>query len=536
MNSDYEPALPKGFVIDKYSIEAALGTGGFGIVYKGVHKHPHLGDQYVAIKEYLPQDLAVREGTTVRAKSAQDAKTLQRYAKKFLAEARRLVRFQHPNIVRCLDYIEANGTAYLIMAYEDGESLSTLLRRRKTRKKPLGEDEIKQLFLPLLDGLAEAHAHDVLHRDIKPDNIFIRRADGRPLLLDFGAAKEGYSASEKSSQMVYTKGYAPLEQMVAAGRLGPWTDIYAMGAAMWRAVECGNARRLPNLPEAYDRDYATQRGQPDPLPTAVELGRGRYSPAFLRAIDKCLAIESGDRFQTVAELRQALTGEAGEAAARPEPRREVAIRQDEQQTERPDTDAPRSQHTDTTERPQTRHSPRGGATRRRGLTVAAALAALVAVFAAAGGYWYWRAQAPAAEISAAEKARRQTTLEEGEAAYFAKDYAAALTAFRPLAEQGEAQAQRWLGNMHESGNGVDKDIAQAQEWWRKAAAGFRRAAERGDAQAQSNLGAMYGSGHGVDKDLVQATRWHRKAAEQGEAQALYHLDRLCKEENHRPAC
>ena len=290
-------ALPVGHVVDKYRIEGVLGAGGFGIVYRG--RHQDLGE--VAIKEYLPPDMAVREGAEVQPLSGESSGNFNEGLRRFLEEARRLVQFNHPNVVRCRDFFRANGTAYLVMDFEDGLPLSELLQRREDQGNPLNGDEIKQVILPLLDGLATVHKHDVLHRDIKPSNILIRRSTEEPVLIDFGAAKHGFSGHSKSV-WAYTQGYAPMEQIEQGGELGPWTDIYAVGAVMWRIVAGDNP------PRAEDRMSAKVRGKPDPMKSAEELGKGRYPAALLKAIDKCLSLQEKGRYQLVSGLYQMLSG------------------------------------------------------------------------------------------------------------------------------------------------------------------------------------------------------------------------------------
>lgn len=296
MTESQKNALPAGQVVDKYRIESVLGSGGFGIVYRG--RHEELGLE-ATIKEYLPPELAVREGTEVQPISNQCRENYEEGLRRFLEEAKRLVQFNHPNVVHCRDFFRANGTAYLVMDCEDGLPLSALLHRREEQGKPFDGDEIKQVILPLLDGLAMVHKHDVLHRDIKPSNIFIRRATEEPVLIDFGAAKQGFSERSKSV-WAHTQGYAPMEQIEQDGKLGPWTDIYAVGALMWRIVAGDNP------PKAEDRAIAQVRGKPDPMQPAAKLGEGRYSPALLRVIDKCLSLQERDRYRSAAVLGQAL--------------------------------------------------------------------------------------------------------------------------------------------------------------------------------------------------------------------------------------
>ena len=148
-------------------------------------EHAGLGVQ-VALKEYLPNEIAVRDCTEVHPKSAGDREGFEWGLSRFLDEARTLARFEHPNVVRVRDCFEANNTAYIVMDYEDGEPLDALLRRHGT----LTEAQLKRVVLPVADGLRQVHAAGFLHRDIKPSNIFVRRSDESPVLLDFGSARQ----------------------------------------------------------------------------------------------------------------------------------------------------------------------------------------------------------------------------------------------------------------------------------------------------------------------------------------------------------
>ena len=229
-------ALPRGTALRGYTIEEVLGHGGFGIVYRA--RHNELGG-LVAIKEYLPVESALRDGAAVHPRSAACRADYEDGLRRFLEEAKALIGFRdHPSIVSCRDFFRANGTAYLVMEHEDGLPLSVLLQRREAAGRPFAEADLLAVMVPLLEGLARVHEAGALHRDIKPANILVRRADERPVLIDFGAAKQG--AAERSKSMApYTEGYAALEQ-VGEGELGPWTDLYAAGAVMWRMAAGGN--------------------------------------------------------------------------------------------------------------------------------------------------------------------------------------------------------------------------------------------------------------------------------------------------------
>ena len=294
-------ALPFGTVLNGvYTVEAELGHGGVGIVYRA--KHRELGP--VAIKEYLPTELVVREGQSVHPVNTDSRGLFEEGLVRFLDEAKQLIRFRtHPSIVSCRDFFRANGTAYLVMDLEEGMSLSELLQAREAEGRPFDETDLLTVMVPLLEGLDLVHAAGVLHRDIKPANILIRREDDRPVLIDFGAAKQEFAQHSKSLAP-FSPGYAAIEQ-VAEGRLGTWTDMYGIGAVMWRMVAGGNRPYEPLHPVRVERRaHAKFRGDLDPMPSAQTLGKGRFSQHILAAIDQCLELRETDRVQGCKELLQ----------------------------------------------------------------------------------------------------------------------------------------------------------------------------------------------------------------------------------------
>ena len=300
MEGQSRHALPPGTVLNGvYRVEAEVGQGGFGIVYRA--RHTELGYP-VAIKEYLPAGLAIREGLSVHPRGADYHEHYQEGMDRFLEEAKQLIAFRHhPNIVSCRDFFRAHGTAYLVMEYEEGLPLAELLQAREEEGRPFDETDLRKVMVPLLEGLAQVHAAGVLHRDIKPGNILVRREDERPVLIDFGAAKQNFAEHTKSFAPL-TEGYAAIEQ-VGEGKLGPWTDLYAVGAVMWRMVAGGKRPFEPPDPvKVESRSNAVLRGESDPMPSARELGRGRFSERVLKAIEKCLELREADRVQDCGEL------------------------------------------------------------------------------------------------------------------------------------------------------------------------------------------------------------------------------------------
>jgi len=292
MAGDQLNALPRGYETHGYRIENVLGSGGFGITYKACETS--IG-RTVAVKEYLPAGVALRgrDSATVLPISSDDRPTFEWGLDRFRTEAQTLVPFRHPNIVKVLRFFEANGTAYMVMDYEEGESLECIL----DREGALDEARIRSFLMPLLDGLAEVHALGFLHRDIKPDNIYLRN-DGQPVLLDFGAARQALGVRSHSLTAIVTSGYAPHEQYESDGDQGPWTDIYAMGAVLYASI----GGDVP--PESTMRLSAYARDRGDPMIPATTLGMGQFSIAFLEAIDGALQIMEHDRPQTVHEWRQ----------------------------------------------------------------------------------------------------------------------------------------------------------------------------------------------------------------------------------------
>jgi serine/threonine protein kinase/HAMP domain-containing protein len=283
-----ELALPTGFRLHEYRIDVVLGQGGFGIAYAATDVN--LGVR-VVIKEYLPEGLAYRgEDLTVVPRSERDRDFYQQGLDSFLVEARTLATFRHPNIVRVARFFEANHTAYIVLEFERGQSLKQWRQKRQF----VPENVLVELLAPLLDGLAAVHAAGYLHRDIKPDNIYVRDDDGSLVLLDFGSAR--LTASEKAEVgAVVTPGYGSIEQYAGGGRQGPWTDIYSLGATLFWLL----TGRKPI-------DAPSRLADPDPQPRAEDLCRGRYSPQFLRAIDWALRMHPAHRPQDVAQFRSAL--------------------------------------------------------------------------------------------------------------------------------------------------------------------------------------------------------------------------------------
>ncbi|MEK7991508.1 MAG: serine/threonine-protein kinase, partial [Thiotrichaceae bacterium] len=195
--------LPANYQLQEYQIQSVLGAGGFGVTYLAIDTHL---DAKVAIKEFFPSELAVREsGFTVHTKLPKFKDDFQWGLQRFIQESKILAQLRHPNIVRVIRFLEANHTAYLVMEYEEGDSLSELIGSGEKAT----EEEILAILLPLLSGLQQMHQKGILHRDIKPANIYIR-SDNSPVLLDFGSARYDVESRSRSVTSIVTPGYAPL--------------------------------------------------------------------------------------------------------------------------------------------------------------------------------------------------------------------------------------------------------------------------------------------------------------------------------------
>lgn len=283
MNVDSGQVLQAGARLADYRIIRLLGKGGFGLTYLAFDENLH---KYVAIKEYLPAEYAIRvDGITVVPRTQASVDDFTWGLSSFINEARTLARFQHPNIVQVYRYFEVNGTAYIVMEYVEGRELREVV----ADIGQLDQSEVLGVILPIMDGLAEVHRARILHRDIAPDNIRIRD-NGRPVLIDFGAARQAIGTRTRSITTIVKPGYAPVEQYNSAesDELGPWTDIYALAAT---AYYCLTLQRPLE---------STSRVLTDRLPRLSQVARDRGSLQFLRAIEQGLAIFPQERPQTLA--------------------------------------------------------------------------------------------------------------------------------------------------------------------------------------------------------------------------------------------
>lgn len=469
MPQAYHHALASGTRIENFEVKGVLGVGGFGITYKGYDHSLHCD---VAIKEYLPNDLALRtsDGNTVAAKSSNDEESYQYGLKSFLEEARTLAMFREPNIVRVTRFLECNGTAYLVMDYEDGQSLSQFIRNHD----PLSEDQIRAIFIPILNSLRSVHAKDFLHRDIKPANIYLRKA-GSPVLLDFGAARNALGGQTRTITGMVTPGYAPFEQYHTRVRQGPWTDLYAIGATIYRCITGSTPV------DATERVAALHEGEKDPHIAASVRCRGKYSKSLLEIVDWMLKPNAKDRPQDVREVLVKLldtlkaegdernTGDVIEALEKT-----MAINSS---TGEPSVMIEDDSTTDQMKAAElTKRIAKGGDSTAQ------------------------------LKMSVMYSRGRGVTKNTEEAA----------TWCQKAAQQGSALAQYKLAMLYAHGYGMNQDHKQAYRW-------CKLAAEQGNAPAQFNLGLMLGHGLGVERDSMTSSLWYKKAAEQGYEDARKNL-------------
>ena len=299
--SDPRTTLPTGAVVDCYSIIRHMSTGGFSFIYLAQDQDDF---EEVVIKEFFPKKLVARDPfnrVSVVNRHWTDAYNQGR--KLFFQEARVLAKLRHPNIVYVRNCVLANGTAYLVMDYVQGKNLASYV---KARGGGLSTTFLMTVFPPLLDALSLIHSHALLHLDIKPSNIHLRPG-GKPILLDFGAVHQFAKTRSDRKGQVVTPGFSPWEQYYATGYVGPWSDVYAVGATMRACIE---GKPPPS---------AIERHAQDKLKPAASTFKRRYPRHLLEAVDWALEIDPELRPQTIDDFVEALM-EPGERPAQADSR------------------------------------------------------------------------------------------------------------------------------------------------------------------------------------------------------------------------
>ena len=513
----------------RYLIGKVLGEGGFGITYIGLDLRL---EERVAIKEFYPTGSVTRyakHSAEVEATSAEGEVLLEREREKFLTEARTMSRFSgESSIVHVKDFFYANSTAYIVMEFIDGE---TMQQRLKEKGPENDFNKLLDMLRPVIKDLDDVHRAGFIHRDISPSNLMVDKS-GSVKLLDFGTAREVNEDGEKSLSIVLKPGFAPEEQYRRRGQQGPWTDVYALCATIYK------------LCTGVTPEVSVDRLAVDSLEPPSKFGV-KINPQQEAVLARGLAVRREDRIQSAAELLEVLDkAAAGIAAAQ------------ENYSVQPKADK--------------RKEPRKP---KKGQIVLAAIAAVLVIGFSVGFAtgavqvgiglvndflgnsteavrWYTLAadrgfadgqnnlgvcyvNGSGVELNYEEAAKWYRLAAEQGNAYGQANLGwcyehgcgveqsdeEAVRLYRLAAEQGNAYGQGNLGWCYESGTGVEQDYKEAAKW-------YKLAADKGNAYAQNNLGACYQYGTGVEKSIEEAVKWYKLADEQGDAYAQNNLG-LC---------
>jgi serine/threonine protein kinase len=289
MPSQANQPLPEGYQLLNYRLLRVLASGGFSFVYLAHDEN----EAPVAIKEFLPSTLALRVGQDSEPDISETNLAAFRYGMRcFFEEGKALAKLNHPNVVRVLNFFRANETVYMVMRYERGRTLQEHIH---AHRGALRESWVRRTFAQLLNGLREVHSNKLLHLDIKPGNVYVRN-DGTPLLLDFGAARQTLSEEGTKLPPMYTPGFASPEHHGNRDHLGPWSDVYSVGASIYACLGA-------SAPQPAD-----QRLQKDRMVSARKGWAGKYSGELLDIVDWCLRLDHLQRPQSVFALQKALLG------------------------------------------------------------------------------------------------------------------------------------------------------------------------------------------------------------------------------------
>ncbi len=530
-------ALPPGYRLVEYEVLRVLGIGGFGITYAA--RETVLG-RIVAIKELLPESIATRiGGSTVTPLGPGKNDDWEWARERFYEEASTLAQFSHPSIVGVQRLVEANGTVYVVMDYVDGESLG---RKLETTGPILSQAELLEIIVPLLDGVAEVHRHGLLHRDIKPENILIS-SKGRPVLIDFGSARKTITEKTMTMTSIVSHGYSPIEQYQTKGRMGPWTDIYSLGAVMYRAIT-GN--KPPTAADRVLEDGYELLAKSSPP--------SDYEVQFLSAVDWALRTAPQDRPQSIDAWRSSFHADP-ERQSEPPPLPEAPLL------------APAG--------PSWRYSAQGAKVVGIGLVLSLVIPAALAAIVVFLSNWEGSSKQVKRDASAptAFEPEVQDPLDKTFASILAaqrpnlQDQAAQLGQVPPRflvdgvtfledlpleelrrvpdwiespstknlqklllqkSEDGDREAQFWLGSFHRTGTkNFTKNDRLALRW-------LIEAASQGSAVACYDLASMHLRGEGTTKDEVSALLFLLAAAAEGYTPAMYGVAEMYAEGRGAP--
>ena len=476
----------------KYKIEKTLGQGGFGITYLATQD---LLNRKVCIKEFFFKEYCERDETTshITLGTSSNQEFVKHFMMKFIKEARIISQLDHPNIIKIHDIFKENNTAYYVMDYIEGETLSQIVEH----KGRLSEEKALEYIHYVADALKYIHDKNINHLDIKPSNIMIKNSDDTAVLIDFGLSKQyDESGSQTSSTPLgISQGYAPMEQYMAGGvgTFSPQSDIYALGATLYKLI---TGDTPPSATEILNNG----------LPS-ITVPISGYT---FNTISKALQPKKSDRPQSIDEFCTMLKGtdtvqqevidhqKKTEESSSNETSKEdetILIKQKIAEPIKANVEKDFPQHKVVKEADEKKSNQSS----IRLKTVFFIIAIFVLLF-----YVAKSSKSP------------EDLYREGRTLYEKELYVDAIPLIQESAEKGYADAQCHLGYCYENGQGISKDEQKAVEWYKKAA-------EQGNPYAQYNLGNCYEYGQGVSKDEQKATEWYKKAAEQGNAEAQYNL-------------
>ena len=519
--------LPEGHILHGYKITGLLGRGGFGTTYRA--KDTTL-DKDVAIKEYYPHDICVRQNDfSVRPITQKYEEEYYVGLDRFIQEARNISRFEHPNIARVHTLFEENNAGYMVMKYEKGQNIKEIRESRQ-----FSENELLKIVSHILGALELLHSNDFIHRDIKPENIIIRD-DGTPVLIDFGSARDAQGQTEKNLTCLVSPGYAPIEQYVGDvknDRQGACADIYSFSATLYYAV----SGISPSV--AINRGDSILQTNRDTYVPIELIAKNQYSKKFLKAIDKGLAFKQKDRPQSVAEWWLMFDTQKS---------KDTGLKLFNQPEQANIANLLANQEVDKSFFKKSIQTIRKTGMANHKAILLSLCAALIIPMAGDINKFIMadvlginnkvtnaEIVAPlihsenfnplsedkivqAHDITDAEglslkfNLRTNTDSNTPRPGVEDSNFIGAVNTLMPLAENGKAFAQYDLGIIF-----FIRDIDKSLKW-------FHVAAEQGYAPAQKQLGFIYDNGINVVEDDEKAFNWYRLAAEQGNAEAQFML-------------